>query len=61
MKLGEEAKEMGHKFSKRHGQPSRREIKLQEAEMRRDHEQRERKREKKDPPKPGEVSRKELK
>jgi hypothetical protein len=55
MKLGEETGEMAHKFSKRHGQPSRREIKLQEEEMRRDHERREAKRAQKDTPKANEV------
>jgi hypothetical protein len=50
-----ETKRMGHKFSKRHGAPSKREIKLQEQEMLRDHERREQKREKKDPSKANEV------
>ncbi len=50
---------MGHRFGKRHGQPSRRQIKLREEEMRRDHERREQQQVTKDRPKANEASQKE--
>ena len=43
------SKKMGHKFSKKHGQPSRREIKLQEEKARRDFERTQKKQEKRNP------------
>jgi len=47
---------MGHRFSKRRGQPSRREQKLREEQARREFERAQQKREKKDPPKAREAS-----
>jgi hypothetical protein len=50
---------MAHRFSKRHGQPSRREQKLREEQHRREFERAQQKRENRDPSKAREVITKE--